>query len=197
MAKTSPLGQVGGGKLSPFLEQQRINKIIKHVPPLTRILDVGCGRARLLDYLLPPGSYDGIDLLGDVISENLIRFPQHHFYQADIERDAFPVSGSFDVITMLAIIEHLKDPAGTFRKIAPLLSENGILLLTTPHPISEWPHRIGASLGLFSLDAAREHNLFFDRRALRDLASSAKLVMVEYERFQCGLNQMAIFTHAP
>ncbi|MBI1806067.1 MAG: class I SAM-dependent methyltransferase [Ignavibacteria bacterium] len=185
-------GQVGG-KLSPFLERQRIQQATKFIPPDATILDIGCGRAKILEYAPTVKSYVGVDLLDNVLTVNRLRYQQYYFYHVNIENERIPVDGKFDVILMLAILEHLSHPAKTIATILPYLRPNGRLVLTTPHPYAEGIHRLGARLGIFSRDAAEEHTMFFDGRSLRQLANQCGARLLTYHRFQFGLNQVAVF----
>jgi 2-polyprenyl-3-methyl-5-hydroxy-6-metoxy-1,4-benzoquinol methylase len=192
MSKQGAAGQVGSGRLSPYLEKQRILHSVKFVDPDADILDVGCGRARILDYLPRMRSYVGIDTLTEVIQENADRRPAHRFIVADIEKQELPNIAGVSIIVMLAILEHMSNPDLVFDKLSKLLNDGGKIILTTPHPRAEMIHRCGATIGLFSREAAAEHTQFFDRGRLSELAARSRLRLAKYERFQFGLNQVAV-----
>lgn len=60
-----------------------------------------------------------------------------HFIQGDIQRSPF-VKNSFDVVTLLAVLEHLpeKSESNALQQIHNTLKEGGRLILTTPN--SQW-----------------------------------------------------------
>jgi 2-polyprenyl-3-methyl-5-hydroxy-6-metoxy-1,4-benzoquinol methylase len=185
------------GRLSPFLETRRIRQAVPHICGRRRVLDVGCGRARLLAHLDRAATYVGIDLLADVIAEARVAYPQHDFRAGDIEDGALPLGEEpFDAIVLLAVIEHLSSPVSTLRRLASLLSPAGIVVITTPHPRAEPLHELGARLGLFSREASEEHTGLFDRGSLQDLASACELRITRSRRFQLGLNQLFLLARS-
>jgi SAM-dependent methyltransferase len=186
-------GQAAGGLLSPYLERQRILHAKQFIPPYADVLDIGCGRARILPWLPHVHSYVGLDLDEKVIAMVRKEYPMHRFFRSDIEREALPIGDSFSVIVMLAVLEHFQHATETLKRILPHLRNDGRMVLTTPHPSARRIHDIGSSLGIFSKEAAEEHNRFFDQDQLEGLARECGCVMVDYERFQFGLNQVAVF----
>jgi 2-polyprenyl-3-methyl-5-hydroxy-6-metoxy-1,4-benzoquinol methylase len=95
---------------------------------------------------------------------------------------------------MLAVVEHLRDPAAALARAREQLAPGGTVLVSTPHPRARRLHSLGARLRLFSRDADDEHERFFDRRGLALLAQQAGLRMLSYRRFQLGLNQLAVLS---
>ncbi|HMD14465.1 MAG TPA: class I SAM-dependent methyltransferase, partial [Bacteroidota bacterium] len=187
--------RVSGGWLSPFLERQRIRHVLRYIPSNVDILDIGCGRANILASLPPLKRYVGVDVLQEVVDNNNKCFPEQSFFCVNIERDGLPIVTTFDVIIMLAVLEHLIDPLAMVKNLKKYLAERGKIVLTTPHPCAELPHRAGATVGIFSREAAKENNIFFDRSMLADLSRQAGLVITDYKRFQFGLNQVAVLQH--
>jgi 2-polyprenyl-3-methyl-5-hydroxy-6-metoxy-1,4-benzoquinol methylase len=190
---TDSVGQVGG-HLSPFLEKQRLEHAMPYMIDARSILDIGCGRAKVLEYVKQVETYVGVDLLETVLEGNRARYPQHQFLRINVEQDDLPQNWQFDTILMLAILEHLVDPEATLARILRALAPSGRLILTTPHPFSNGIHRLGARVGLFSQEAANEHHTFFNRKSLAALASMSGAQTHVYRRFQLGLNQIAVFT---
>ena len=57
--------------------------------------------------------------------------PLHRF---DLNASAWPLeSGSYQLVTALEVIEHIRDPIGFLTKIAVLLDEIGLAVVTTPN----------------------------------------------------------------
>ena len=82
------------------------------------LLDIGCGDKYLEYGCKAYGiNYDGID-----------------YSDCDIESESVKRENeSFDVVTCLALIEHLKDPSNLLNEAYRLLKKKGILLLSTPN----------------------------------------------------------------
>lgn len=186
------------GLLSGFLKRERLRHAAHFIVDGQRVLDLGCYDGALLSYL-PGGAaveYVGVDIDPIGLEQGRAAYPQHRFLQADLTQPAtFLADEIFDVIVMLAFLEHIPDPSGLLREFAPYLAPNGMIVTTTPAPYGRHIHDVGAKIGLFSQDAADEHETFLGRAALNDIAVQAGLKMSHYQRFLLGFNQLACFTH--
>lgn len=179
--------QVGkGGVLSRMLSRWRIWKALPYLNG--RVLDFGCGRGNLAP-LVAPRDYVGVDRSGESLLIARGLYPGHQFLPG------IPADGAFDSIAMLAVLEHIPDAAGVLRTLAGVLSKDGRIVLTTPHPASTWIHAVGSRIGLFSRDAHEEHFRMYDRHLIESLVKNAELHMLSYDRFMLGLNQLAVICH--
>jgi SAM-dependent methyltransferase len=173
----------------------RLNAALPHVPPGGRVLDVGCGLTDL------PGRFEvyvGCDRNPDVLAQQRTRFPKRDFHEWDIGRGAAPAAllarAPFEGILLLAVLEHVSEPAEVLGRLAPLLAPGGRLIATTPHPIGRWPLEAGAALGLLSSHAHDEHETLLGREDLEAAGRSSGLSLVHYSRFLLGMNQLAVFS---
>ena len=97
-------------------------------------LDVGCGAGLLCEPLARLGAaVTGID----AAAEN-IAVAQAHAAQAGLAIDYRAVgveamTGRFDLVTSLEVIEHVADPAGFVRGLAESLADGGLLVMSTPN----------------------------------------------------------------
>jgi ubiquinone/menaquinone biosynthesis C-methylase UbiE len=83
----------------------------------------------------------------------------------DIEKDslAYP-DNYFNVVVMLAVIEHLIDPISALKKIYQKLSKGGILILDTPN-VAKWTNRIKLLFGRFPSTASTDEGLLcYDKK---------------------------------
>jgi SAM-dependent methyltransferase len=95
--------------------------------PGMKMLDVGCGPANILPYL-PEVDYTGIDL-----NERHIAFARQRygdkgrFVVGDAATELGQESGTFDLISVSALLHHLSDDqaANLFRSLRPLLKPDG------------------------------------------------------------------------
>ncbi len=111
-----------------------VSEIVKLNPK--RVLDVGCGDARLLHTLknyLPHQNLHGVDL-----SERGIAFakafnPTLDIKLADITKTVY--DEKFDCIVLMEVLEHIPDDfvAPFLQGIANNLSDDGVLFLSVPH----------------------------------------------------------------
>jgi SAM-dependent methyltransferase len=104
------------------------------------ILDVGCGTGRYLEWMREKGwKANGIDM-----SEAAVEKARQKGLDAragDLLDGSPWAKGSFDVVTMWDVIEHLSAPAPTLRVIHGLLRPGGRLLVATPN-IDSVPARL-------------------------------------------------------
>jgi len=180
-------GQAEEGLLSPFLQRVRL----KAVRPYLHgdVLDCGCGNGALAAFV-PRKRYVGYDRSTEAIASARARFPSHTFL------GEMPQNSRFDTIVAVAVLEHLPNPSVVVRQWMSKLRIGGRIIITTPHRAFGCVHDAGARIGLFSADAADEHETLFYRASLLDLALSSGLDPVLYRRFLGGANQLCIWSLA-
>lgn len=66
--------------------------------------------------------------------------------------------GRYDVVVMVALIEHLVDPLGAMRQIRKLLKPGGFVYIDTPN-IAKWTRRIRLLIGQFPSTASKDEGL--------------------------------------
>jgi SAM-dependent methyltransferase len=175
------------GLLSPFLRKRRFNAATPYLR--NRVLDIGCGSGELAKYVVTQ-RYLGIEIDEYSLKKAKLKFPDHVFISC------FPnESEKFDTVVALAVIEHISDPVQFLRDCTRHLSEldDSSIVITTPHPLFEWIHALGASLGFFSKHANEEHEELLDKAKLDTVGRLAGLRMVRYRRFLLGANQLAVY----
>ena len=174
--------QARGGLLSGFLERQRFAAALPYLHG--SVLDVGCGSGRLCERYA--GDYVGVDRDLSVITLARAMHPDYEF-RTDIPHDR-----TFNTVVALAVIEHVRDPGALLAVLGARLAPGGCIVLTTPHPFSRIIHDMGAKVGLFSREAAEEHEQFLDRADIERAAAHARLQLHLYRRFLGGINQLAV-----
>jgi 2-polyprenyl-3-methyl-5-hydroxy-6-metoxy-1,4-benzoquinol methylase len=103
-----------------------------------RVLDVGCGSGDFLEKMQYLG-WDAVGLETDPVLMKIAREKGIEVLEGDLLAMDLP-DGSFDVITMSHVIEHLPDPLEYLRKCRELLVKQGQLVLLTPN-VSSFSHR--------------------------------------------------------
>lgn len=128
-----------------------------------RILDIGCGRALMLQELKQQGwkcygiEYSKIsseyarDISGVLIKIALdlpsCKFPEKHF----------------DVVSLWHVFEHLKNPTEVLKEIKKILKPEGVLLMEVPN-FSSWQSRMNGGKWIY-LEAPR-HLYHFSKKGL-------------------------------
>jgi SAM-dependent methyltransferase len=146
-----------------------------------RILDLGAAEGRTLVEIagqLGHGHHVGVELDDGLIAAGG-RLP---FGIRLIKGDvcALPDSldcGSFDIVSLLAVLEHLQSPIAALREAGRMLHPGGIMVATCPNPT--WD-RVAGRLGLVRDD---HHVQRLNLYALRELVTQAGLEIVEARRF--------------
>jgi 2-polyprenyl-3-methyl-5-hydroxy-6-metoxy-1,4-benzoquinol methylase len=177
--------QVNSGLLSPWLRWRRMQVARKYMRG--HVLDYGCGVGKLAQFW-GASHYCGVDRDIESISLAARLNPGYRFVTV------LPSGEYFDAIVLLAVIEHVREPSELLERLRDMLTPEGLIILTTPHPAFEWLHSIGANIGLFSSEAADEHETLLDFSKMCEVASHARLKFVDYRRFLGGVNQIFVFS---
>ncbi len=139
----------------------------RKLPP-GRILEVGCGHGGYVALL----NWAGFDALGTEMSDWVTGFAARSFGVTVLRGpvEAQPLApGSFDVIVVNDVLEHLPDPVATFRHCASLLSPAGFFVIQTPEYREHLAHADlvrTSDLFLKHIDGNSDEHLFlFSRRS--------------------------------
>lgn len=99
-----------------------------HIPPCSRVLDLGCGTMALRDFLPPNCVYFPADLYS--------RSPDCQV--VDLNKGEFP-TGTYDFITLLGVVEYLTDPQHVLSKALSSAPRMLVTYCTMSEP--SLPHR--------------------------------------------------------
>jgi 2-polyprenyl-3-methyl-5-hydroxy-6-metoxy-1,4-benzoquinol methylase len=96
-----------------------------------KLLDVGC---RVGDFLIEAKNY-GFDVVGIEISEKFASYARARGLNviSGMLKEAKFLSGSFDVVTYLMVLEHIPTPSEELREAYRILKDNGLLILEIPN----------------------------------------------------------------
>ena len=155
----------------------RLLDLIAAHRPRGRLLDVGCGHGLLLD----EARRRGYETVGLELSQEAARYAREAL-GLDVREwplEAFGQGtngdspGSFDVIVLADVLEHLDDPVAAIATCAALLRPAGVLCVVTPDP-SSLTARIAGARWWGYLPA---HTFLLPRRTLRELIAARGLVI--------------------
>lgn len=178
--------------LSKLLHKQRYAKVASFIRG--DVLDIGCQQGQLNSLFGEKISrYVGIEISRECVKQAEVIHPKAEFHVIDVDEDHVPFVCEFDVVTMLAVIEHIFNLKILGKMLYEALRPNGIIVLTTPTPFgNDIVHKIGSKFGLFSKIAADDHIVIFNKKRLEIFANEFGFSLVLYEQFQFGCNQIAI-----
>jgi 2-polyprenyl-3-methyl-5-hydroxy-6-metoxy-1,4-benzoquinol methylase len=178
------------GILSLYLKKKRMQMILPFIPPGANILDIGCDNGSLLEYLPTCEFYLGLDSQESIISRNKQQNKQANISFVCANFNDFAWQGSpFNLVVMTAVLEHLEDISSTLFRLKSITTQNALVLLTTPTPISRFILRAGAAFRFFARDSLHEHKNYFrksDFQHLRDWK------LERYKRFEFRMNQLVV-----
>jgi 2-polyprenyl-3-methyl-5-hydroxy-6-metoxy-1,4-benzoquinol methylase len=144
-----------------------------------RWLDVGCGLGYLLDVVFDEGfKVTGVEFNPSAVDyiRSKFTFEVRH---GDINEIYF--ENKFDVISIIDVIEHLRDPFQVTKKLRELISDDGLLILGTMDSDSWVSRLLGKRLEDFR--RIREHLFFFSRKSITDVLSDNGWEVVAIESF--------------
>lgn len=132
---------------------------LKLLPPQLRgrrCLELGCGGAQNSIYLARRGAQClALDISEEQLRHARLLAEQHEaeieFVHAGMDDLAEADLGTFDLVHSTYALPFAADPEGVVAAAAGMLRENGLLLLTTAHPVyaGEWLEIDGEGEGLF------------------------------------------------
>jgi len=151
-------------------------KLLAAVGTGNRVLDVGCSSG----YLSAPLAERGNTIVGLELDPAAAREAEafcERVLVGDVETMELPLEpGSFDVVLLGDVIEHLRDPVAALARLRPLLRPGGRLVLSTPN-VANWAIRLSLLGGRWRytdrgiLD--RTHTHLFTRSTLRETIEAA------------------------
>ncbi|MDR1057837.1 MAG: class I SAM-dependent methyltransferase [Coxiellaceae bacterium] len=176
-----------------FLRRLRTKLVLPYIIPNMNICDMGCG---INQYLLRSlisivqGKLVGIDsLILNKISNKM------ELRSADLEQVPLPVyDNEFDLITMLAVLEHLNTYDNIISECYRGLKIGGQLILTTPSPCSKPLLEFLADKGIISHFGVYDHKKYFRKEELFNLLQKHCFTNIKVWGVACGLNTVAIAT---
>ncbi len=109
-------------RLIKFLESNR------HIFPGSSILDIGSGSGHVLRSVSEMIPNVAITCLEP--NEQAASFLRGKGFNVVCTLNE--ITGTYELITLIEVIEHVSDPVSLFKYIRPMLSPNGVLFCTTP-----------------------------------------------------------------
>ena len=174
-----------------LLSVLRFRKASKYIWKGATLLDVGCGfNGYLLQYFLKNLKYGvGIDI--SVNKEG--NRDKVKLINCNLDAEKFPDLPPFDIVTCLAVVEHVVNPKNLIKNIYNSLKNNGLLILTAPSwkskPLMEF---CAFKLKVIDQASIAEHKRYFNREEIISLCSEARFSDIQHTYFQSGLNNLIV-----
>ena len=147
-------------------------------------LDVGCGAGLLAE----PLARLGAKVTAADAAPELIEVAKQHADGQGLAIDyratgVEAVTGMFDLVTSMEVIEHVAEPQSFVDSLAARLAPGGLLVLSTPHKTA-WSRLLTITLaeGFGQIPrGTHDYDKFIDPEAMRGLLAQAGLEVIDFE----------------
>jgi 2-polyprenyl-3-methyl-5-hydroxy-6-metoxy-1,4-benzoquinol methylase len=176
--------------LDRLLRSWRVAKVRPYLRPGCSVLDVGCHDGALFttfEQVIARGV--GIDPALEVsATHGRFRFIAGGFPSAEVGGERF------DVITFLAVLEHVQteDLPSWRRECERVLDPGGLIVVTVPSPIVDRVLDVLVRLRLVSGMSLHEHH-GFNPSAVLSMLPRPSFELLEHRRFEVGMNHLYVF----
>lgn len=151
--------------------------------------DIGCGKNASLVTGLAEDLKKGVGL--DARTENETR-GNIETMSADLENKLPLPSETFDLVTVLAVLEHIENDSKLLGECHRILKKDGKILITVPtkanRPVGEF---ISYKLKLINPDHYHDHKRYYDKKRLRGDLDRAGFKNSRLEYWEFGMNLFA------
>ncbi len=171
-----------------LLQQWRAREARVWVPTGARVLDIGCHQGEFLRSLKGRiGPSVGLDPLAKPLSEPPVRLLSEWF------REPLPFENAcFDVVVMLATLEHIQDKEPLARECSRLLVPGGRVVITVPAPVVDRMVDFLTHLRLVHGMSVEEHH-GYQPSETPALFCGHGFALEHHSRFQLGCNHLFVF----
>lgn len=176
-------------KFDRFLQNQRMQQAKKYILSGKRVLDIGCDEGTLFKFLGDKlGKGVGIDpTLQQKINSGKFELIPGHFPN-DLQSKE-----KFDVITMLAVIEHFPDKVlkNLDSDCSGFLNKKGLVIITAPSAWVDYILNVLLFLRIIDGMSLEEHHGFKPNDTINYF--SKNFILIKKKKFQFGLNNLFVF----
>jgi ubiquinone/menaquinone biosynthesis C-methylase UbiE len=174
--------------LEPILRTLRLRKVLKHIPKSSKVLDVGCGSSATFLRGIAPYIKQGTGI--DFKADESINIPNINIQRMMLEDELPFKDSSFEVVTMLAVLEHIEREREILAEVYRVLAPDGKLIVTVPsiwaQPVLEF---LSFKLKIVSEAEIRDHKRYYNRQKLEELLVEViGFRSFNHQYFQLGMN---------
>ncbi len=180
MSQTEPF-------LEPVLRKMRLKRVVSHIPENSLLLDVGCGTSAAFLKAISPNIKQGF---GVDFKVDDTQFGNIKTTQLRLNTNLPFEDSSFDIVTMLAVLEHIEKEQEILKEIYRVLVPGGKLIITVPsvwsQPVLEF---MAYKLRIVSEAEIRDHKRYYNREKLKKvLIEDNGFQEFNHQYFQLGMN---------
>lgn len=190
------------GRINRYTTEKRVQVALPWVKG--DVLDIGCGAGYLAHSVSKGQRYVGIDVNEErihLLKRKYMNHPDYDFWCIDVDEDTTsdlpPFNSTFDTISLLAVIEHLRNPENLLNHLHRLLKDEGHLLITTPTSVGDKIGRFISTTTLGMKDLPYPHVRIYGRASLTTIAEECGFPVLRYRGFEFGMNQLLVCSKKP
>jgi 2-polyprenyl-3-methyl-5-hydroxy-6-metoxy-1,4-benzoquinol methylase len=147
-----------------------LRALLAYKTPPARVLELGSAHGGFVAVL----RFAGFEATGLEISPWVVEYARETFQVPVLlgpVEDQQIAPASFDVIALMDVLEHLREPARTMQRCLHLLKPDGILLIQTPRYVAgeSYPDMLGQNREFLKILEPREHLYLFSQRSVSEL----------------------------
>lgn len=161
--KYSTLNPIKKYLINHFLE--RIEKVVATLK-VKKVLDIGCGEGYVISFLKEKNrqlKFVGIDISGESLNIAACKNKTEKFILGDINNiDKIFTKEKFDLILVLEVLEHLKDPFSVINKLKSIKTNYYLFSVPNEPFFSLGNLLMGKNISRWGKD--REHRSFWSRK---------------------------------
>lgn len=160
-------------------------KVLQYIPANSDILEIGCHSGYFSKVLMEAGH----SILGIEVDAHAAGFAEEAGISVlvrDIEQpSAFAdIEQKFDLVLLMDVLEHLRDPTDILQRISPLLRDTGSIIVTGPN-VAFWYMRLSLLVGHWQYTDGgimdRTHMRFFNREGWINMIESGGYQVTHWE----------------
>ncbi len=179
-----------------WLSQRAIRRWLPARSDLT-VVELGCGYRATQLLALGDRIQRGVGVDFSIAPE-LRQLPKFQFHEGLIEQTLPTLErGAFDVVLLISVLEHLREPLAAIESAHALLRPGGLLLINVPTWRGKWFLEFSAfRLGLSPKTEMDDHKMYYDRRDLWPLLVRAGFLpsQLRLRTHKFGINLFAAAT---
>jgi len=178
--------------LDKSLQLLRFREAIKYIPKGAIVCDVGCGRQALFLKKIA-----GLIKYGFGFDKDVENYKNSKLELKKLQISSFlPLKNEVvDVVTLLAVLEHLENPQEILKESFRILKNGGRLILTTPTPPAKpLLEFLAFKLKIIDQKEIKDHKNYFWPSEIRKylVLAGFKEENISIKPFEFGLNQIVI-----
>jgi SAM-dependent methyltransferase len=191
--RSGSYGERGEKIIDRLLAARRRAQVWPHVPDGGRAVDLGCGYSGDLLLRLAPRLRQGLGF--DLSVQETRPAPNIRLEPMPADSPLPLANASVDLVTCLAVIEHVDRPDILVREARRVLRPGGTLVVTTPSKLAKPVlEHVLARFGVIDPEEILDHKRYFTPTTLRATIEAGGFPHEEItiRRFELGLNLAAV-----